>query len=29
MNTPTGRAMAGRRNEVIERFMDDLRAELG
>lgn len=29
MNTATGRAMAGRRNEVIERFMDDLRAELG
>jgi uncharacterized protein len=29
MHTATGRAMAARRNEVIERFMDDLRAEIG
>lgn len=29
MHTAAGRAMAARRNEVIERFMDDLRAEIG
>ena len=29
MHTPTGRALAASRNEVIERFMSDLRAEIG
>lgn len=29
MHTATGRAMAARRGEVIERYMDDLRAEIG
>lgn len=29
MHTATGRALAARRNAVIERFMDDLRAEIG
>lgn len=29
MHTATARALAARRNEVIARFMDDLRAEIG